>query len=295
MKIHFHLHHMLSKSMFVLLLNAIYIFFANPIFAQNNIMYVLPKMSPTSTVIASGFEKNIVNKITNVKSKVGYATYTDANEGRKICYNKIRASSINYLLKLDKITEANSVYQLDFSLSKVNDDNAGDRLFEEEDVAWQNSSFLIKRNANVANEIDEILNDLNAEIKYYFENEKFRSRIYIDPQGFEPKEEEFYAAFIDWLENEMGLAENEKHPGYIIYYDNKPYPQNAPYVLYGKFTPEDQKWSAVQFYLIYDSKTQKSRAVRINVEDFEYGEPEHAEQYKKEVMNKIYDLLSRYD
>jgi len=262
---------------------------------QNSVMYVLPKMSPTSNVISSGFEKKVIEKITNVKSKVGYATYTDANEGRKICYSKIRASSIKYLLKLDKITEVNSTFQLDFSLSKVNEDNSNGRFFEEEDIPWQNSTFLIKKNTKISDEIDDILIDINEEIEYYFQNEKFRSRVFINPLVFEPGNKEFNTAFIDWLENEMDVTEHEKQAAYIIYYDNKPYPQDAPFVLFGKFADEEQNWAEVQFYLVYESKTQKSRAVRINVEGFEYGEAKDADKYRKEVINKIYDLLSRYE
>ena len=137
MKIHSQLKYILSKRMFILLLNAVYFFLANPILAQNNIMYVAPKMSPTSSVIASGFDKKVINKINYVKKKSGYATYSDANEGRMIFFNKIRGSSIKYLLKLNNITEVNSAYQLDFALSKVSEDNSGGRFFEEEDIQWQ--------------------------------------------------------------------------------------------------------------------------------------------------------------
>lgn len=295
MKILYRIYHVVCKRVFVLLLYAIFIVLVFPLQAQNEIMFVLPKRSLTANTVSSVFEKTIVDKVTHVKTKVGYATYTDKEEGRQICYSKIRGASIKYLLKLDEISDVNSSFKLKFSLSKVNVDNSRGNLFEEDVITWPNSTFLIKKNAKISKEINDILLDLNDEIVYYFENEKFRSRIFINPDDFLPGNAEFYTDFIDWLQIEMNTAEHEKRDAYIVYYDNKPYPKNADYVLYGKFSAEDQAWSDVQFYILYNSKTLKSRAVRINVEDFEYGGHENSSQYKKEVVNKIYSLLSRYD
>lgn len=296
MKINSHITVSSTGGTLVFWLIAVCLFLIDPLLAQNNIMYVSPKISLKTNTLASAFEKEITKIIPAVKSKVGYITYTDTREGQKICYNKIRASAAKYLLKLDEIKDAGSGYQLDFSLSKIIDATPGsERLFEEEPIPWDNSTFIIRKNTEPSREINEILSDLNQEVLYYFQNKNFRSRIFINPQDFEPATEDYTTSFIDWLESEMNETEHTNRSKYIIYYDDKPYPPNAPFVLYGKFTPEDQKWSEVQFYLINDTKKQKSRAVRIYVEDFEYGNPEHADKYKQEVINKIYDLLGRID
>ena len=95
-------------------------FFSESGGAQNNIMFVAPKLSLSTNDIAKEFDKKIIREIPAVKTRVGFITYSDKDEGREISYNKIRASSIKYVLKLDGINDEGSWYELQFSLSEIN-------------------------------------------------------------------------------------------------------------------------------------------------------------------------------
>ncbi len=285
-----------GKGIFILLFGLIFFHFTGRLHAQNNILYVSPRIeSAISSNIAQEIENKITNKIPYVKQKVSFRTYSDP-DGQNICNSKITASSVKYMLKLDNIKNiaASPSYELEFSLNKISRDNlpAG-KLFTEEEIPWENSTFIVKKNGELSKEIDEILTDLKNEIEYYFKNEIFRSRIYINPDDFKPAEEDFYTAFSDWLEKELNEAENSKPSKYIIYYDSRPYPQNNAFILIGKFTDPVNKIASVEFTILKDGKPYKVKPVNINVEDFEYGSYEHDAEYKQAVINKIYELLSK--
>ena len=279
----------------ILLILVIFILESNLLYAQNNILYVKPTPSANTAQILFMIENKIKTQIPNVKDNMGIRNYKNAD----IAYTHIIASPINYTLKLDNIKDAGSAWELEFTLAKINLDNLPPGVrFNETKITWDNSTYSIGKSADVAMVIDEVLSDVNEETEYYFKNGSFRSRIYINPKDFKPTDQAeskyFYINFSDWLEQEFNDQKNSSDLKYIIFYDDKPYPQDTTYMLYGKFTNPENATSDVEFFIIRNNKLSKAKTVKnIYMKDFEDNELKNTDKYRDEVMKQIENALNK--
>ena len=271
------------------LLIMVCIMLAGSLPGQNNLLYVSPNITGhDSFKIDKEIKKNIKSKIPGVKGDIGYISYTE-NPGD--CYSKIVASSIKYLLKLEMITRSG---ELQFALSEVDMTGLPSGEFRENDITWENATYLVGK-MNFSTQIESILVDINDQLEYYFENKEFRPRIFINPEKFEPADKLFTVNLIDWLEEKINISERSDKFNYILYFDDRPYPKDASCVLYGKFISPDDGRTEVEFIILKNQKSSKTRPIEIYVDDFEHNEFNNEDKYKKKVIDEIYKMLSRSD
>lgn len=276
--------------------------YAEPLVAQNNILYVEPKISTTSPDIiniSKQIEGNIQSKILWVKEKSGYINYTSNTEKSNTSnYNTITTLSIRYVLKL-AIVKVSAVYELQFSFYSIDKAKlVKGKKIEEERIEWENSTYIVKKESNGSySNINEILIDINEEINFYFKYGKFRPRIYIDQQLFGPEDASNIIQvnnFCKWLEKTIQNSPYDKKYNYIIYYKNKKiYPDKASVSLYGEFIPIEHDDSRVNVVLKIksDGEEYERPSVKIFIDDFNQGKYLNENEYKQKVVNNVYDLL----
>jgi hypothetical protein len=266
----------------------------------------VPKISTTSpdiNSISKEIEGKIQTKIPWVREKSGYINYSSATEKSYTSnFNIITTLSIKYVLKL-AIIKVSSIYELQFSLYSIDKTLlVKGKKIKEDRIEWENSTYIVKKESNgTYSNIDEILIDIKEEIKFYFEKDEFRPRIYIDQQSFGPEDASDLIQvnnFCKWLEKSIASSPYDKKLNYIIYYKNKKiYPDKASMTLYGEFIPIEHDHSRVNVVLKIksDGEEYERPSVKIFVDDFNQGKYLNESEYKQKVVNNVYELLDTGD